>query len=470
MRILYIGGGFVGACSSAVSADSGHETLVFDIEEEKVKKLSIDDREVIESCIHEQGLGELLIRNRSRLKFTSMLSDIQVFTKEAVDVVFMCLPTPEKKDASGETDLSYYEAAVEMIGPLLAARNGGNSANRLVIVNKSTVPIRMIDYTKELFEKQGIANFGIVSNPEFLVEGKAIENSIHPDRVVVGAENEEDFSIMRKVYQRFYDSTSVTYLEVNPYEAACSKLLANFLLFNRVVTAYDVVGRVCEYFPRVNYEQIRKILLTDPRIGSWGLYDSLFCGGSCFIKDAGSLAHQLEQAGSHATLIRSILEANVFQRDHFFGRAETEAGIQWSNKVVAVLGVAFKQNTNDIRNSGAIAIIHQLLGAGVARINIYDPAAMAECQKYFATDKNDLYTRIHYVQNETEALLGTEVAILCTDWPQFKGLTPAILKTVQPPYTIMDGRRLLQADFNELSQRGYNIISVGSAFIKGSRV
>ena len=331
MNILYVGGGFVGACSAAVSADSGHRTLVYDIDSEKVRKLSTDDRDTIQSCLHEEGLAELLIRNRARLTFTAQLDDVTPFLED-VDAIFMCLPTPEKEGAEGEADLSYYKAAVADLGRFLARRNGGAQSRRLVVVNKSTVPIRMIDHTKELFAEQGIKNFGIVSNPEFLVEGKAIEDSIHPDRVVVGAAAEEDFAIMREVYRRFYDSTNVKYIEVNPYEAACGKLLANYLLFNRVVTTFDVVGRTCEYFPNVAYEAVRKILTADPRIGTWGLYDSLYAGGSCFIKDAASLAHQLEQSGTHAHLIRGILEANVFQRDHFFGRAETEANFSWADK------------------------------------------------------------------------------------------------------------------------------------------
>lgn len=458
----------MGACSAAISADSGHETVVFDVDQEKVAKLSTDDRDVIQSCLHEEGLAELLIRNRTRIRFTTSLPEAEQFALQA-EVVFMCLPTPEKEGAEGESDLSYYEKAVEMIGPILAKRGDGTQTSRLVIVNKSTVPIKMIDYTQELFERQGVRNFGIVANPEFLVEGKAIEGSIHPDRVVVGAGTEIDFSIMRRVYQRFHDSTAIKYIEVNPYEAACGKLLANYLLFNRVVTTYDVVGRTCEYFPYVSYEQVRKILVADPRIGSWGLYDSVFCGGSCFIKDAGSLAHQLEQAGTHATMVRATLEANVFQRDHFFGRAETEAKVNWSGQTVALLGTAFKQDTNDIRNSGAIGIIQQLLGAGVSVIRIYDPAALPECQKYFNPEKNELYQRLQYAGSAAEALRGSSVTLICTDWPEFKTLAGALRQEAPAPHLIMDGRRIIQADYAALNAEGYSIIAVGSQFMPGAK-
>lgn len=469
MKILYIGGGFVGACSAAVSADSGHETLVYDVDAEKVKKLLTDDRDVIQSCLHEEGLAELLIRNRARINFTIDLELVKEFVHD-VDAVFMCLPTPEKNGAEGESDLSYYEQAVKDIGPALAKRNDGKQSKRLVVVNKSTVPIRMIDHTEGLFREQGVENFGIVSNPEFLVEGKAIEDSIHPDRVVVGANSPADFAVMRGLYQRFYDSSNVKFIEVNPYEAACGKLLANYLLFNKVVTAYDVVGRTCEYFDHVNYEQVRKILVADPRIGSWGLYDSLYAGGSCFIKDAASLAHQLETAGTHAHLVRGILEANVFQRDHFLSRAETEANFDWTNKTVAVIGLAFKQDTNDIRNSGAIGIIQQLLGAGVEAIKAYDPAAMAETKKYLNAAKNPLYERIEYCADVNSAIEDSDAVIICTDWPQFKTLAETVTSTVKPPYLIMDGRRILQHQFETLVEKGYDIIAVGSPFLKGRRI
>nr|MBP7992596.1 UDP-glucose/GDP-mannose dehydrogenase family protein [Candidatus Magasanikbacteria bacterium] len=413
----------------------------------------------------EEGLAELLIRNKDRITFTTDLEKVKEFAHR-VDAIFMCVPTPES--ATGEADLSYYKQAVRDIGPALAKRNEGAQSKRLVVVNKSTVPIKMIDATEELFKDQGVQNFGIISNPEFLVEGKAIEDSIHPDRVVVGANNEADFVVMREVYRRFYDSSTVKYLEVNPYEAACGKLLANYLLFNKIVNAYDVVGRTCEYFPNMNYEQVRKILVSDPRIGGWGLYDSLYAGGSCFIKDAASLAHQLESVGTHANLVKSVLSANEFQRDHFFARAETEANFDWAGKTVAILGLAFKQDTNDLRNSGAIGIIQQLLGAGVNKIQAFDPAANNEAKKYFNPAKNPLNSKIEYADSVTEALTNSDAVIICTDWPQFKTMTANILEATKAPYLIMDGRRIISANYQELVTQGYDVIAVGSPFLKGN--
>ncbi len=278
MKILYIGGGFVGTCSAAVSADSGHETLVFDVDENKVKKLASADRGVIESCLYEEGLADLLIRNHERIRFTAAYAEVERFL-DAVDAVYMCLPTPEIGE-TGESDVSYFVKAAEQLAKALVKRNEGRQEQYVVIVNKSTVPIEMITTTEEILDKAGVKRYGVVANPEFLVEGKAIQGSIRPDRVVVGAWREQDFAVMRQVYQRFYNSGTVKYIEVNPKEAAAGKLLANFMLFNKLAVCFDVIGRTCEAFSAVRFEEVRKILNSDPRIGTWGLYDSLYAGGS----------------------------------------------------------------------------------------------------------------------------------------------------------------------------------------------
>src|SRR3989338_5569324 len=198
MNILYIGGGFVGACSAAVSDDSGHQTLVFDIDSKKVKALSSGDRDTIESCLFEEGLGDLIIRNQERLTFTTNYQDVDKFL-DTCDAVFMCLPTPEIGE-TGESDLTYYFTAAKKLAQSLLERNQNRQTKYIVLVNKSTVPVDMVDKTQEMMEKVGVKNFGVVSNPEFLVEGKAIQGSLHPDRVVVGAWQEKDFKVMRQIY------------------------------------------------------------------------------------------------------------------------------------------------------------------------------------------------------------------------------------------------------------------------------
>lgn len=462
MNILYIGAGFVGACSAAVSADSGHKTLAYAIHEEKVKLLNSNDRDDIQSCLFEDGLADLLIRNRERILFTTDYSQVEKFLEEA-DAVFMCLPTPEIGE-SGESDLSHYFSAAEKLAAAMKNRNGGQQEKYIVIVNKSTVPVDMVDVTKDILDKAGVKNYGVTGNPEFLVEGKAIEGSIHPDRVVVGAWNEKDFGVMRQIYQRFYNSSTVKYIEVNPKEAAAGKLLANFMLFNKLAVCYDVVGRVAETFSGLSFEQLRKILVSDPRIGSWGLYDSLYAGGSCFIKDARSLAHQLQTAGQNAVLVNETYTANKRQLEMFLGRAEKEANFDWTGKKVALIGLAFKQDTNDTRNSPSINIVRFLLEKQAGEIRCFDPAAVGLFKTLFPESD-----KVKYIKDEFSAMIDAEVIIIATDWPQFRALSNRVIGELKSRPLIMDGRRMWQASYADLQKAGFDIIAVGSPFLQANK-
>ncbi len=461
MKIIYFGGGFVGTCSAAVSADSGHEVLVYDINHELIKKLSSNDQNMIESALFEKGLGEMIIRNRQRLKFTSELKDVQSIIGE-IGAVFMCLPTPEK-NSTGETNLAIYEQAANNLAEVLVGRNKGKQSQYVLVINKSTVPIEMVNRTKQILQTGKVKNFGVGANPEFLVEGKAIEGSIKPDRIVVGAESAKDFQIFRAIYNRFYDSPNVSYIEVNQYEAAAAKLLANFLLFSRLAKCFDVVGRVCESFDQIHFENIRKVLITDPRIGDWGFYNSLFAGGSCFIKDARSLAHQLEKKNAKADLIKGVLRANERQLANFLARAENELKFSWRGKTVALLGLAFKRNTNDIRNSGAIGATEWLLAKGVKEIKAFDFVAGQNFIKYFSRQKP---AKIKLMASEQEAMTDCQAMIIATDWPQFREIENQIKRYLPQRALIMDGRRILQSKYQKLVKAGYQIIAVGSKSIK----
>jgi UDPglucose 6-dehydrogenase len=462
MKILYFGGGFVGACSAAVSADSGHEVLVYDINQELVKGLSSGDKDKIEACLFEQGLGDLIIRNKARIKFTSDLKEVEKIIDE-VEVVFMCLPTPEK-DETGETNLKIYETAATTLSEVLAKRNNGEQSQYVLIINKSTVPIDMLNRTKEIMLAAGVKNFGVGSNPEFLVEGKAVEGSIRPPRVVVGAESEKDFTIFRNIYSRFVESSNVVYLEVSPAEAEAGKLLANYILFSRLANCFDVVGRVCENFDGLQFENVRKILITDSRIGDWGFYDSLFAGGSCFIKDARSLSHQLKVKDIKADLVDDVLAANQRQLDNFLTRAENEFNFDWSGKTIGLLGLAFKQDTNDVRNSAALGATEFLLNKGVGQIKAYDPVAGENFIKYFSDHKD--IEKIKLVDSENEAITKIDILIIATDWPQFRGLYDLIKENLPKGMIVMDGRRILAQKYEVLANDGYNVIAVGSSAIK----
>jgi len=449
MHLIYMGTGFVGACSSAVSADSGHSVLAYDINQE------------INSCLYEEGLADLIIQHRDRLLFSADESKLATALDNA-DAIFLCLPTPES--STGESDLTAFKAAAHSLGKLMKLRNGGKQSKRMLLITKSTVPIDTPHMLKEIVSGEGCENFGVASNPEFLVEGQAIYDSIHPQRIVVGAETEADFKTLRNIYRRFYDSSGVEYLEFNPYEAAAVKLLSNTALFNKLVYTYAVAGRLCEYFPELDYENIRRGVISDKRIGKWGFYDSLYAGGSCLIKDAQSLGYQMKSKGADISFIDSILQANSSQLDRFIERAETDAGIDYNGKIVALIGLAFKQGTNDIRHSGSISIIRHLLGAGVKTIRAYDPAAMEMTAQAFPVDKNELNSKIIYCDSEKHALEDSSIIFIATDWPEFRTLGDEIINISPAGSLIMDGRRIISHRHADLREKGFKVVSVGSNF------
>lgn len=459
MKLLVIGAGFVGACSAAAAADSGHTVLVYDVNGARVAALGSNDPVMIHRELSEEGLADILIRNRERIRFTAAVEDMRGVS-DSLDIAMLCVPTPSTRE--GGYDLSAFDKAVDGLSEILSARGGGAQKTHVVIVLKSTLPIDAIDRVRASFEARGVRNFGVVVNPEFLVEGKAVEGSLRPDRVVVGAEGDEDFRIMREFYHRFADSLKVKYIEVNPKEAAAGKLLANFLLFARLAACFDVVGRLSEVFPGIAFERVREIVKSDGRIGAWGLYDSLFAGGSCFIKDASALAHELEGKGVSAGLPRQAIVSNEYQLKRFFDRAALEAGFPFEGKTVALLGVAFKRGTNDVRNSPALTLWAWMSQAGVASVKVFDPQASENYKRALEAQGLPTDGKLAICENIEEALQGTQCAIICTDWPEFETLGEVISRVASAPYLIMDGRRIIHHHYDELAKKGFTILAVGS--------
>ncbi|PIZ92936.1 MAG: UDP-glucose/GDP-mannose dehydrogenase family protein [Candidatus Magasanikbacteria bacterium CG_4_10_14_0_2_um_filter_41_10] len=457
MNVLYIGAGFVGVCSAAVAADGGHTALVVDIDEKKVQAFASGDKKRIDDCLSEKGLTDLLITHADRIRFTTSYDDVDVFL-DTCDLIFICLPTPEVAE-TGESDLSYYYAGVEKIALSLALRNNSAQTQYIVIVNKSTVPIDMADETQRVLDSHGVTHVGVVSNPEFLVEGKAIEGSLHPDRIVIGAWTETDFSLLRIFYTRFVDVSETQYIEVNPKEAAAGKLLANYYLFAKLAVCFDVIGRTSESFADIQFESLKKIISSDARIGSWGFHDSLYAGGSCLIKDTRSLAYQLHAVGQDVSLLQETYLANNRQLDLFLARATTEAGIVWKGKKIALLGTAFKRDTNDVRNSPSFHIVEVCQEQQVSQIHIYDPSAMSTFQQRVLPSD-----QIQYVDSAEMAVNQADIIIIATDWPSFRDISTIVMKQEKKPL-IMDGRRLLQEDYAVLRQHGCDIIAVGSPFL-----
>ncbi len=458
MKIIVVGTGFVGLTHAATSSEYGHEVYAYDIDKARIAAYQSAEPEAIAHYVNEPGLAEVIRENIGRYLFFT--TDIEPII-EGADAIFLCLPTPPNPD--GSSDLSYYFAALETIAALLAQRV---DQRRVVLINKSTVPIGTARQLAAVLKRHNVPNAGVASNPEFLPEGDAVERSRRPDRVVIGADSEDDFRILRRIYSQFVNHVRIRYIETTPETAEGIKYLANTLLLTYVSFWNGVGARLGERFDNVRMEDLKRGVTADSRISTWGSYVSNGAGGSCFGKDIQSLIHQFSTVGYQADLLQAVFRINEYQKTYLLDRAVQEAGVSFNQKTVALLGLAFKQRTNDMRDSSSLKVVDTLLARGVKAIRAYDPLAMAEGKRYFDPDKNHLFERISYHESPKEAISGSDMLFISTDWEEFRGLSRTIEECVQPPYTIIDGRRMIP-DYQELTARGYDYLAVGSAYMSG---
>ncbi len=459
MKIIVVGTGFVGLPHAAVLSEAGHEVYAYDIDPKKIAAYESGEREQIERYVNEPGLAAAIAETINRyLFFTSDISNVV----EDTDVFFMCINTPPNRD--GSTDLSYYLSAANDIGKLLAKRK---NQNRVVLVNKSTVPVGTARLLERVLQEHGVENFGVASNPEFLAQGNAIDGSRRPDRIVVGVDTEEDKQIMRRVYSQFVNHVRIKYVETTPETAEAIKYMGNTLLLTYISFWNGVGARVAENLPNVRMEDLKIGVTADGRISTWGSYVSNGAGGSCFGKDIQSLIYQLNQAGCSTDLLQAVYNINEYQKTYLVDRAIHEADFNFNQKTVTLLGLAFKKRTNDMRDSAALKAVEALLGKGVKSIRAYDPLAMDAAKEYwFNPDRNHLFNRISYHDTVKEALAGSDAVFISTDWEEFRGLSRTIETSVKPPYLVIDGRRMIP-DYDKLVEKGYDFLSVGGAFIPG---
>ena len=458
MKIIVIGTGFVGLPHAAVLSEYGHEVYAYDIDETKITAFATGGPDQIERYVNEPGLSALVTENRNRyLFFTTDIAELV----EGTTIFFLCLNTPPKRD--GSSDLSYYLNAVHHLAKLLATRK---QKNRVVLVNKSTVPIGTARLLESIMLEHRVENFGVASNPEFLAQGNAVQGSRKPDRVVVGADHDEDFAILRRVYSQFTNHVRIRYLETTPETAEAIKYVGNTLLLTYISFWNGVGARLAESYPNIQMEDMKRGVTADSRISTWGSYVSNGAGGSCFGKDIQSLIYQLNQAGRSTDLLQAVYNINEYQKTYLVDRAVYEAGFNFNQKTVALLGLAFKKRTNDMRDSAALKAVESLLGRGVKSIRAYDPLAMDDAQRYwFNPEKNHLFERISYHSSAKEAIAGSDALFISTDWEEFRGLSYTIETMVKPPYLVIDGRRMIP-DYDELVAKGYEFLSVGDEFRK----
>jgi UDPglucose 6-dehydrogenase len=458
MKIIVVGTGFVGLTHAAVCSEYGHEVHAYDVDDARIAAYKSGDRASIESYVNEPGLVEIIEENMDQyLHFTTDVAGII----DDVDVLFMCLPTPPNRD--GSTNLSYYMNAAHYLGKLLAQRE---STHRVVLVNKSTVPIGSVRLLEQVLEEHGVKNFGVASNPEFLPQGNAVEASRKPDRVVVGADTEEDQLILRRVYPQFVNHVRIRYIETTPETAEAIKYTANAILLNYISFWNGVGGRLGETFSNIDMEDLKLGVTADGRVSTWGSYVSNGAGGSCFGKDIQSLIYQLNRHGRSTDLLQAVYNINEYQKTYLIDRAVHEANFNFNHKKVALLGLAFKKHTNDMRDSSALKVVESLLARGVTEIRAYDPLAADEAQRnWFNPEKNHLFERITYHETAKEAIEGSNAVFISTDWEEFRGLSRTIEKAVKPPYLIIDGRRMIP-DYDALVAKGYEFLAVGGTHLK----
>lgn len=456
MKVIVVGTGFVGLCHAAVCSEYGHEVYAYDIDTVRIAAYQTGKAEEIERFINEPGLASVIAENLNRYLFFT--SDIRSII-EGTDAIFLCLPTPPKPD--GSSDLSFYFTAVHYIAELLAQRV---DQRRVVIINKSTVPIGTARALEHVLHQHQVPNVGVASNPEFLPEGDAVEKSRRPDRVVVGADTEADFRIIRRIYSQFVNHVRIRYIETTPETAEAIKYVANTLLLTYVSFWNGVGARIGETFENVRMEDLKRGVTADARISTWGSYVGIGAGGSCFGKDVQSLIYQLQSNDQDAQLLRSVYEINEYQKAYLLDRAETEAGFAFAGKKIAVLGLAFKQRTNDMRDSSALTVVDGLLARGVAEVHAYDPMSMHEARKFFDVQRNPQYAQITYHPTVKSAIAGTDALVIATDWEEFRGLSRTIEQHTQKPYLIIDGRRMIP-DYAELIAQGYQYLAVGAPLL-----
>lgn len=457
MKVIVVGAGFVGLTHAAVCSEYGHEVWACDVDAERLAAFRSARRDAIERYVNEPGLADIIADKIGRsLHFVDDLEDVI----DGTDAIFLCLPTPS--GANGSADLSYYFDALGAIAPLLASRR---DPRRAVIINKSTVPVGTARRLESFLHQHGVRNFGIASNPEFLPEGEAVARSRHPDRVVVGADSQEDFEAIRRLYSQFHNHVRIQYIETTPETAEAIKYVSNTLLLTYISFWNGVGARLAETFPNVRMEDLKRGVTSDQRISTWGSYVSNGAGGSCFGKDIQSLVFQLGGAGQDTDLLQAVHRINEFQKVYLIERARQEAGYDFSGKTVALLGLAFKKKTNDVRDSSSLSVAQGLLEAGARALRAYDPLATMEAGQALDPARNPLFARIRYHESAEEALCGSDCLFISTDWEEFRGLSASIERHLAPPALIVDGRRMIP-DYRDLVQKGYRYLAVGSPFLQ----
>ncbi len=437
MNITIVGTGYVGLVTGTCFAETGNNVFCVDIDSEKVKKLK---KGIVP--IYEPGLDILLERNIKvgRLKFTTELKEAVINSR----LIFLCLPTPQ--DSDGSADLQYVLKVADDLGKMFKEDPGMGFK---VIVNKSTVPVGTSEKVKNAIKKNAPDyEFDIASNPEFLREGMAVDDFMKPERVVVGTSNSKSKELMEQLYEPFVRSGNPIYF-MDEKSAEVTKYAANSFLATKI-SFMNEIANLCE-ITGAEVDKVRIGVGSDSRIGKRFLFPGIGYGGSCFPKDVIALINTANENKYDFKILKSVHEINKNQILRFYDKIEKYYKGNLTGKTFALWGLAFKPNTDDVREAPSISLVQKLLEKKV-KVKAYDPAAME-------TTKKVLGDRIEYCKTPNAALENSDALIIVTEWNEFR--TPdyqLIKKTLKEP-VIFDGRNLY--DLSKMEELGFTYYSIG---------
>ena len=436
MKIAIVGTGYVGLVSGTCFAEMGVDVTCVDVNAEKIEAL-----ERGEVPIYEPGLDEMVLRNQreGRLHFTTDLTTCL----NDVDVVFSAVGTPPDED--GSADLKYV---------LEVARTVGQHLNKyIVLVTKSTVPVgtacKVKAAVQDELDRRGVTvEFDVASNPEFLKEGAAIKDFMSPDRVVVGVETERAKELMSKLYRPFLlNNFRVLFTDIPSAEMI--KYAANSMLATRISFMNDIAN-LCERVG-ADVNMVRKGIGSDSRIGTKFLYPGCGYGGSCFPKDVKALIKTAQKNGYDMRVLQAVEDVNERQKRVLFDKLSTHYGGNLTGKCVALWGLAFKPETDDMREATSLVTIKLLLEAGCT-VRVYDPVAMSECRRRIGDT-------VTYATDMYDATLNADALLLLTEWKQFRLPSWGVVKKLMRQPLIMDGRNIY--DIEELKAAGFEYHCIG---------
>lgn len=436
MNLAVVGTGYVGLVTGTCFAEMGNEVICVDNDPKKLAKLNKE-----EVTIYEPGLELLFKRNieRKRLTFTDDLKNAVINS----EIVFLCLPTPQGED--GSADLKYVFGVAENIGKIL--KESGNKSFK-IIVNKSTVPVGTSRSVTKIIEKYVTNNFEVVSNPEFLREGFAVEDFMKPDRIVIGANSPDVFKKMRILYEPFVRQGNPI-IEMNPESSEVTKYAANSYLAMRI-TFMNELANFCEKVG-ANIDLVRKGMGTDTRIGKRFLFPGIGYGGSCFPKDVNALIKTSIEHGSEMQLLTLVDKINKAQKLVLVKKVLAHFNNDIKGKIFAIWGLAFKPNTDDMREAPSLYIIKELVNLG-AKVKVYDPAAM-EVAKFYIKEP------VEYVESEYDALKDADALLILTEWNEFRNPDFTQMKSLLKNNVIFDGRNIYDTDLTKAA--GFIHYSIG---------